>query len=101
MLLYDNYEFIPILEFPNQILGRIGENSYQFLHMRFISLFPVIHFPLIFNNMTTYCEESDRIFVRNEIETILNKYRDSVQEDLLLKDIMNTSILLYQTKKVQ
>ena len=51
--------------------------------------------------MTTYCEESDHIFVRNEIEGILDKYRNSIHEDLLLKDIMNFSILLYQTKKVQ
>ena len=51
--------------------------------------------------MTTYCEESDRVFVRNELEGILDKYRNSIHEDLLLKDIMNFSILLYQTKKVQ
>ena len=51
--------------------------------------------------MTTYCEESDRLFVRNELEGILDKYRNSIHEDLLLKDIMNFSILLYQTKKVQ
>lgn len=71
------------------------------LHMRFRSSLSTTQFVFIKKSMTTYCEESDRLFVRNELEGILDKYRNSIHEDLLLKDIMNFSILLYQTKKVQ
>ena len=51
--------------------------------------------------MSAVYEESNNFYIRNEIEGVVNKYKHTVCEDALLKDIISFSTLLYQTKRVQ
>ncbi len=51
--------------------------------------------------MTTYFEETDHQFVKDEINTLLSKYGDDCSDIELLRDLITFSHLLIHTKRVQ
>ena len=50
--------------------------------------------------MTTYFEETDHQFVKDEINTLLSKYGDDCSDIELLRDLITFSHLLIHTKRV-
>ena len=51
--------------------------------------------------MTTYYEEPSRRFVEEEIQGLLNKYHDDVDDNTLLSDLISFSYLTMYKKKIQ